>query len=192
MLEKLPHALGHALKGVRPGLDEIAFNATAFAEASSLGVSSPAFEEGGVLPVRFTADGEGVSPPLTWNGLPPATAAVLLLVEDADSPTPDPLVRAVALLNPSAADLFRGDLPEGALRDGGPGVLSLGRNSFGKSGWLPPDPPPGHGPHRYAFQVFALSETPDFGAHPSRADTLKAIRGRVAAKGLLIGTYERP
>jgi phosphatidylethanolamine-binding protein (PEBP) family uncharacterized protein len=191
MLEKLPHALGAALKGVRAGLDEIAILDSAWTEASALTLDSPAIADGGVIPVRFTADGEGVSPPLAWSGLPPATVAVLLLVEDADSPTPEPLVHALALLNPSATDLHRGDLPEGALREGGPGVLANGKNSFLKAGWLPPDPPPGHGPHRYAFQLFALSDRPTLDDRPTRGEALKAIRGKVLAKGLLIGTYER-
>ena len=57
--------------------------------------------------------------------------------------------------------------------------------------YLPPDPPPGRGPHRYAFQVFALDTVPRFESQPGRTQLLDKIKGHVIAKGLLIGTYER-
>jgi phosphatidylethanolamine-binding protein (PEBP) family uncharacterized protein len=86
-------------------------------------------------------------------------------------------------------------VPEGALEspghDGLPGY-HVGRHSFLRSGWLPPDPPPGHGVHRYAFQVFALGSTPEWPETPGRDDVLEALRERAVASGCLIGTYERP
>jgi phosphatidylethanolamine-binding protein (PEBP) family uncharacterized protein len=68
---------------------------------------------------------------------------------------------------------------------------ALGRNSFLRAAWLPPDPPTGHGPHLYAFQIYALTERLTFGGHPGRARALAAMEGKVLAKGLLLGTYER-
>jgi phosphatidylethanolamine-binding protein (PEBP) family uncharacterized protein len=56
---------------------------------------------------------------------------------------------------------------------------------------LPPDPPPGHGVHRYLFQVFALEAGPAFDEEPGRDAVLAAIRERGLASGCLIGTYER-
>ena len=66
-----------------------------------------------------------------------------------------------------------------------------GRNSFQKDGWLPPDPPTGHGPHHYLFQVFALARPADLPASPGRGALLDALRDNVIAKGMLTGTYER-
>jgi phosphatidylethanolamine-binding protein (PEBP) family uncharacterized protein len=84
-------------------------------------------------------------------------------------------------------------LPEGALPknavEGPPRVM--GRNSFLKQAYAPPDPPPGHGPHRYAFEVFALDDAPALSRTPNRSAILDMMRGRVLAKGCLIGTYER-
>ena len=57
--------------------------------------------------------------------------------------------------------------------------------------WLPPDPPPGHGIHRYVFQVFALRSGTDFSASPGRQELIDAIANRAVAGGYLIGTYER-
>ncbi len=154
-------------------------------------LSSPAFASGARLPVRFTADGEGVSPPLVWGPLPAGVARLALLVEDADAPAPQPLVHAVVWDLPP--DCHR--LAEGAIvRDGAGGATGgdVGRNSFFGEGWLPPDPPPGHGVHRYAFQLFALGEgAGDPGETPGRTAILKAMAGHVLASGLLIGTYER-
>ena len=46
---------------------------------------------------------------------------------------------------------------------------NLGRNSFLQTAYLPPDPPTGHGPHLYAFQIFALDRKLDFGHPPARS-----------------------
>jgi len=67
-----------------------------------------------------------------------------------------------------------------------------GRNSYLRAGWLPPDPPPGHGTHRYAFQLFALAAGADFGDTPGRDEVLEVLRERAIASGCLIGTYARP
>ncbi|MEO7338654.1 MAG: YbhB/YbcL family Raf kinase inhibitor-like protein, partial [Caldimonas sp.] len=57
----------------------------------------------------------------------------------------------------------------------------------------PPDPPPGHGVHHYAFQVFALdASAPPFSDTPGRDEVLEALRDHAIASGCLIGTYERP
>ena len=66
-----------------------------------------------------------------------------------------------------------------------------GRNSYFISGWLPPDPPPGHGPHRYVFQLFVLGAGDPFGGTPGRDAVMDAVRERGIAAGCLIGTYAR-
>jgi Raf kinase inhibitor-like YbhB/YbcL family protein len=188
MLEKLPGAVGHALRNLRAGLDKLVFNQAGLrAGMAAIEVTSLAFADHAPIPARYTADGEGVSPPLAWTGVPGNAACLALIVEDADAPTPHPLVHAIAV------DLAPGDgaLAEGVLSSGGQGVHE-GRNSFLMTGWLPPDPPPGHGEHRYAFQLFALGEGEPFKGTPGRDDVLEAVRQRGLASGLLIGTYARP
>ncbi|MGJ7569398.1 YbhB/YbcL family Raf kinase inhibitor-like protein [Variovorax sp. RB2P76] len=194
MLEKLPDVIGHALHGVRAGLDEIVFNTLGLREGmASIEITSAAFVDHGPLPTRCTADapeGEGVSPPLRWTGLPAGTASLLLIVEDADSPTPNPLVHAIVVDLP----LTDGLLVEAAIPSpGNEGTaLNVGRNSALQAAWLPPDPPPGHGVHRYAFQLFALGQAPDFSDSPGRDEVVEALRAHAIASGLLIGTHERP
>lgn len=70
--------------------------------------------------------------------------------------------------------------------------LHVGRNSALQSAWLPPDPPPGHGTHRYAFQLFALRQAPEFSDAPGRDEVVEALREHAMASGMLIGTHERP
>jgi hypothetical protein len=189
MLEHVPHWLGRALSGLRAGVDKIAIVELG-RDLPGLELMSPAFPHGGRLPPRFTADGEGVSPPLVWTVPPAGTASLALLVEDADAPTPQPIVHAVVWGLPADA----GRLEEGAIAPDGDGWRGrdVGRNSFRQEGWLPPDPPTGHGEHRYCFQLFALdARPPDPGASPGRSALTEAMRGHVLAAGLLVGGYSR-
>ena len=167
MLEKLPDVVGHALREQRAGLDKTAFRLIDLrAGMGALEVKSLAFADHAPIPAQYTADGTGVSPPLQWIGVPSAAASLVLIAEDADAPTPQPLVHAIV------AELPAGDgaLAEGAIASGDePGAgYKTGRNSYLQASWLPPDPPPGHGVHRYAFQVFALGTVPEFSATPGR------------------------
>lgn len=190
MLEKLPEVIGQALQGVRAGLDNIVFNTLGMREGmASIALTSAAFADHAPLPRRYTADGEGVSPPLQWTGLPAGAASLLLIVEDADSPTPNPLVHAIVVN--LAAD--SGALAEAAIpSQGNEGAgLHVGRNSTLQAAWLPPDPPPGHGVHRYAFQLFALGSVPELSDTPGRDEIVDALHGHAIASGLLIGTHER-
>lgn len=187
MLEHVPGWLGNALRGVRAGADKLAIVELAGGmQPSGLELTSPAFADGARLPVRFTGDGEGVSPPLLWRGVPENANSLALIVEDADAPTPSPIIHAVAWnIDPEA-----GGLDEGAIDAEADGGHAIGRNSLGE-GWLPPDPPTGHGSHDYVFQLFALDAPLDLGRSPGRSALVGAMRGRVLAAGLLTGTYSR-
>lgn len=187
MLEHVPHWLGSALKGLRAGSDKLAIVQPELGTFESLHLASMAFGNGDRLPERFTADGQGVSPPLFWTQVPEDTHCLVLIVEDPDAPAPQPLVHAVVW--GLAVD---GQLEEGAIRaDGAGGEQDVGRNSFFGEGWLPPDPPTGHGTHHYAFQLFALAPGVQVGANPGRSEIVKAMAGHVLAAGLLTGTYSR-
>jgi Raf kinase inhibitor-like YbhB/YbcL family protein len=190
MLEKIPAGVGRALQSVRAGAEDLAVAHTEITGVNaSIELSSPAFEYNAKMPAKYTADGEGVSPPLEWRGVPSDSQAIVLLVEDADSPTPNPMVHAIVWDLPGAD----GSLPEGALPTDRRDVDTdaMGKNSFFAPTYLPPDPPPGHGAHRYVFQIFALDYAPRFDRSPGRTELLQHLRDHVIAKGLLIGRYER-
>lgn len=188
MLEHLPEWLGASLSGVRAGAEHLVIVNPALGSGfAPIALSSPAFADWTEMPVRFTADGAGVSPPLVWDALPPGTQSLALIVEDADSPTPAPLVHAIVWGLPAGMHT----LAEGAIvADAATG--DTGKNSFLSQSWLAPDPPKGHGEHRYVFQLFALDcPAADLGEAPGRGAVLNAIAGHVIGAGMLTGLYAR-
>jgi Raf kinase inhibitor-like YbhB/YbcL family protein len=191
MLEHIPHWLGRALAGIRAGADKLCIVQPELGGGfAAIELTSPAFADGARLPPRFTADGDGLSPPLVWGPLPEGTERLALIVEDPDAPAPQPLVHAIVWDIPPTEHR----LAEGAIRSDGAGDADgrdVGRNSYFREGWLPPDPPAGHGPHRYAFQLFALAGASDPGDTPGRSALVAAMGGHVLAAGLLTGTYSR-
>ena len=143
---------------------------------------SPAFEDGARIPVEFTSDGGGGSPPLRWDVLPPGTRSLALIVEDPDAPTPNPFVHWLVYGIPIGAST-----PEEALSQG----AKVGRNSMMRPEWAPCAPPRGDMPHRYFFQLFALDTMLSLGGTAGRSALLDAIKGHVLGGSQLIGTYSR-
>jgi Raf kinase inhibitor-like YbhB/YbcL family protein len=147
-------------------------------------LTSTAFRDGTPLPNKYTADGEGVSPPLAWSGAPEGTRSFVVVCEDPDAPSGT--FRHWALFNiPGSASR----LDEG---EGNRELSQSGVNDLGEYGYGSPGPPRGHGPHHYHFRLAALDvETID----PPRNARVTDI-WRIANKHLLgvaetVGTYER-
>lgn len=149
-------------------------------------VKSTAFQEGGTIPGRFTADGADASPPLTWSGVPDATRSLVLLCEDPDAPRGTWVHWVLFNLPPDARQLAEG-LPPGP---DGPDGASQGTNGFGRLGYGGPAPPSGK-PHRYYFKLFALNATLPLRPGASRDDVVRALDGHVLGEGWLMGRYGR-
>ena len=152
---------------------------------SALTVTSPAFENGAAIPARFSCSGADLSPELSWSAGPSGTKSYALIMDDPDAPG-GTFVHWV-LYNFKAADHSgRVTLPEAAS-----GGAAEGQNSFGKSGYGGPCPPPGK-PHHYRFQVYALNRELDGLSSAATADQLRAaFKGSVLAEGTLTGTFKR-
>ncbi len=191
MLEHVPHWLGALLRNVRAGHAKLVIADPGIGMGGvTIDLASPAFADGSRLPPRFTADGDGISPPLVWGEVPAGTRCLALIVEDPDAPSLSPMVHAIVWHIPP--DTHR--LAEGEIARDGAGDTTgrdVGRNSYLAEGWLPPDPPTGHGAHDYVFQLFALDEAVEIGANPGRSDVVRAITGHILAAGMLVGTYSR-
>jgi Raf kinase inhibitor-like YbhB/YbcL family protein len=127
-----------------------------------LSLSSPAFRHGGGIPVRYTCDGKGVSPPLRWTAPPAGTRRLELLVVDPDAPGGRFVHWHATGIAPRA-----GGVGEGRHL---PGEMT---NSFGGRGWGPPCPPPGQ-THRYVFTLTAVGSS-----------------GKPLARAELVGRYGR-
>ena len=190
MFEKIPSSIGQALIHQRAGMDSVVYNQLYRRRRTGrLDLRSTAFVFNGRLPVRFTADGAGVSPPLLWSDVPANTGSIALIVEDADSPTPHPLVHAIVVdLGAEVESIEEGALDSPQHRGEG---LAMGPNSFLQQAWLPPDPPCGHGEHRYVFQIFALQDGTRAPDAPGRHAFIDLVLERAIAVGCLLGTYER-
>ena len=147
---------------------------------AELAVASESFEHGDRMPERYSLQGENVSPALTWSGIPRSTRSIAVVCEDPDAPS-GTFVHWVGWgIDPDAGGLAEGQA-----------APTEGRNDFGNARYDGPSPPPGHGPHRYFFRVYALDAEPELGAAASKEELEAATRGHVLASGELMGTYER-
>jgi Raf kinase inhibitor-like YbhB/YbcL family protein len=149
-------------------------------------LASPAFQEGGTIPKQYTGDGEDVSPPLAWTGVPEGTRSFALICEDPDARRKTWVHWVVYNIPAMARRLTEGQPRDAHLTDG-----SLqGVTDFGKVGYGGPAPPPGK-PHRYFFKLFALdTEFPDE-EQMTRDQLRDAMNGHLLAEGQLMGTYGR-
>ena len=157
-------------------------------QSAEVRLESPAFAPGGEIPVRFTADGRGESPPLRWSGVPEGTRSLVVLCEDPDAPMPQPFVHWLLYdLSPRLGGLPPGlaDAPEL------PGGGRSGQTSASPTGWVPCAPPSHDPAHHYHFELFALDAPLPLGLHADRAAVLEAMRGHVLGHGELMGTYQR-
>jgi hypothetical protein len=192
--------LGTLLRNSRPDERSYAWNQPILSAPETLEIASDDFADSSPLASRHAGSrvgGENLSPHLSWSEPPDGTAELLLLIEDLDSPLgKSPAVHCLAVIDEGGLQRPH-ELAAGALsrRNTGPGVTLL-RSVIGR-GYHGPEPVKGHGPHRYVFQVFALSGSllsrPDRDAlvkTPPRR-LLASIDVPVLARGRVIGTYER-
>ncbi len=144
-------------------------------------LTSSAFADGGAIPKRFTCDGENVSPPLEWSGVPADATSLALVVRDPDAH--DFVHWVVYDMDVSAT----GGLQVGwsTTADAAP----QGTTGFGKVGWGGPCPP--SGTHHYTFRLLALDAMLNLPAGPSADDVLAAAEGHVLGDATLTGTYRR-
>lgn len=157
--------------------------------ARTLTLTSPAFPHGGMMPTRQTCDGDDLSPPLLWTGVPASTQSLVLIVEDPDAPDPKAPLRTWVhwlLYNLPAQTT---ELTEGITPQQLPPGTRLGLNDWQNTGYGGPCPPIGR--HRYFHKLFALdTRLPDL-KHPDKAELEKAMQGHILAQTDLMGLYQR-
>ena len=142
-------------------------------------ITSPAFQQIGSIPAKFTCDGENMSPPLQITAVPAEAKSLALIADDPDAPGGLFTHWLVWNVPPQTGSIAEGSAPKGV----------QGTNDFAKSGYSAPCPP--SGTHRYYFRVFALDRELDLRSGAKRSQLDAAMKGHVLAQGELIGRYTR-
>ncbi len=147
-----------------------------------LRLHSSAFDQGGSVPVRYTCQGAGMSPPLSWSGVPDGAVSLALTVTDPDAPQ-GIWVHWVVFNLPADSD----GVPAGA-SGSLPGGAAEGVNGWGKPGYGGPCPPSGR--HRYIFELYALDVSLSL-HRPDREALRQAMASHVIAQARLSAGYTR-
>jgi Raf kinase inhibitor-like YbhB/YbcL family protein len=146
--------------------------------ASTISITSPAFQAGGDIPAKFTCNGTNVSPELQISGVPNEAKSLVLIVDDPDAPRGLFTHWIVWNIDPKTTQMAENSAPAGAVQ---------GTSDFGKRNYGGPCPP--SGTHRYFFKMFALDTKLDLKPSARRAELDAAIHGRVLAQGELMARY---
>jgi Raf kinase inhibitor-like YbhB/YbcL family protein len=155
----------------------------------SFTLTSTAFQNHGEMPRRHTCEGEDLSPPLAWSGLPEGTRSLALIVDDPDAPDPAaPKMTWVHWVLYDVSPIEPG-LAEGARRKEMGIGTRRGRNDWGRLGYGGPCPPIGR--HRYFFKLHALDVVLGDLGTPTKREIEDAIDGHVLARAELVGTYQK-
>jgi Raf kinase inhibitor-like YbhB/YbcL family protein len=153
------------------------------AAPDTISFSSPAFKDGGAIPVANTCDGAGTAPTIIWRALPPGSVELVMVVEDTDAKDGPFTHWTVWRI---AASTGAGLAPDGKF----PAGFLEGKNSAGKAGWTPPCPPEGDDAHHYTFSLYALPKgtSLEAGAEPA---AVRALLKDPLGRGTFTGTYKR-
>ncbi len=175
-----------------PGIAFLCLLGTILASAATnrtLQLHSPAYRNGGAIPVRYGCAGADVSPPINWSGTPPGTRSFALVLYDrdaADAGNPElPWVHWLLYDIPAKVH----GLAEDAAKNPPAGTLN-GENSWRRSGYDGPCPPSGS--HRYVFILYVLDIVPANLHAPGMQALEAAMRGHILAEAQLTGDYEKP
>ena len=153
----------------------------------ALTLSSPKWRHGATIPKEHTGDGADISPPLVFEGIPPGTSSFALICDDPDAPAGTWVHWVIYDIPGTARGLPAGVATDPSLPDGS----HQGRNSWKRSGYGGPSPPPGR-PHRYFFRLYALREP--LGAPPGQGakEIGAAARAKAIGAAEFMGTSGRP
>lgn len=162
-------------------------------KAATIELTSPAFAHGQPIPQRFTGEGEDISPPLRWSGVPEGTKELVIVCDDPDAPTESAWVHWVFYKIPP--QVF--ELPEGIEKKEHPrfprGAIQ-GKNSWATGqtiGYRGPMPPPGRGEHRYFFRIYAIKALMTMESGITKEALIEEIIDHIIGYGELMGVYCR-
>ena len=144
-------------------------------------LTSPAFDDGGAIPMQYGRSAANVNPPLSIAGVPTKATSLALIVDDPDAVGPAGKVWLHWLVwnvPPETTEIPEGWEPTAAVE---------GTNDFGETGYGGPAPP--DDTHTYRFKCYALDAMLDLPSSASKRDVGAAMAGHVLAQTQLTGTY---
>ncbi|MBW8308942.1 MAG: YbhB/YbcL family Raf kinase inhibitor-like protein [Candidatus Paracaedibacteraceae bacterium] len=147
-----------------------------------LSLTSAVFQEGEVIPSRYTCEGENISPPLQWEGVPSEVESFVLIMDDPDAPAG---VWDHWILFNLPKDLRNIQENERNFSSD----TKKGINSWGKLDYGGPCPP--SGAHHYFFKLYALSKKLELRDASRKSEIEKAMRGHILAQAQLVGVYKK-
>jgi Raf kinase inhibitor-like YbhB/YbcL family protein len=148
-------------------------------------ITSPAFEDGGEIPRKYTCDDLDMSPPIEWTDVPEGTKTIAIVCDDPDAPMNTWIHWVIFNIPGDETRLPENVPPEKELANG----AKQGMNDFHKVGYGGPCPPSGM--HRYFFKIYALDTALDLPAGISKSHLMIAMEGHVLSQSHLMGTYSR-
>ncbi|MCD6515835.1 MAG: YbhB/YbcL family Raf kinase inhibitor-like protein [Candidatus Aminicenantes bacterium] len=148
-------------------------------------IKSDVFDQGGMIPEKYTCDGDNISPPLSWDLVPEETKSIAVICDDPDAPVGTWVHWVVYNIPPEIKELKENITPEREMDNGG----VQGMNDFKKIGYGGPCPP--SGTHRYFFKIYALDSRMELKPGATKYELLIAMESHILAKGELIGKYSR-
>jgi Raf kinase inhibitor-like YbhB/YbcL family protein len=174
-------------------------------------LTSPAFTDGGTIPLKHTQPGRDVSPPLAWSGAPDSTVSFVLIVHDADAAAGDGLDDLLHWLVwniPGSATSLPEGVPQGPQIElpGAPAVADAGgrgsavpaiRQVSVSGPYYRGPAAPSTGPaHHYVFELYALDtminvQPVGMTAAATRAAVLDAMKTHIRGKAVLVGLFRR-
>ena len=161
---------------------------TAAEETATMQIISPDFGDQGMIPAKYTCDGQNISPALAWSGIPAATKSLVLIADDPDAPDPAaPRMTWVHWVLYDIPPTVHG-LAEGAADRLPPGIRE-GLNDFRRTRYGGPCPPMGK--HRYFFKLYALDKMLGTVGHANKTSIEQAMQGHVLSKAELVGLYQK-
>jgi Raf kinase inhibitor-like YbhB/YbcL family protein len=143
-------------------------------------LSSTAFQNNGLVPAKYTCDGNDINPPLFIENVPQGARSLALIVDDPDAPMGTWVHWVVWNINPAMKEIKENDVPKGA---------SFGLNDFKNQAYGGPCPP--SGTHRYFFKLYALDTALNLSSGAKKHDVEKAMKGHVISQTQIIGLYKR-
>lgn len=151
--------------------------------------TTSAFEDGGIVPDKYTCSGADVSPPLSMQGVPDGASALAIIVDDPDAPSGVFTHWLLWNLPPDITALAENVSKTKTLED--KGGAKQGTNDFGDVGYRGPCPPKSHGAHTYRFKLYALDNPLDVEAGAKVGPVNGAIEDHRMAKAQFTGEFNR-